>query len=266
MDGIYDAIRNAGLKLPDRPRASDLKGKVVNCFIKCEADRTRGCAAGDRSCSTIPMCIIIAIQRPRSARWRRPRSATPQSSCRSMPCIKARRVAGRSSRSSISESNIGIRAFGFPQKRRNQMNKAFFSDLLSALANRARNWRGLAGRHQVAPRCATNCCRGAERRPAWRSGTPSSTIIRTLTKPGVFYSSRCWRSNSAPTDLDAAERRGCLAKRRCQRFSFHFSFEPRRQELFRWLKSGTGWRQRAGADARAPALVPEFAHRLGHRR
>jgi cyanuric acid amidohydrolase len=40
MDGIYDAIRNAGLKLPERPRASDLNGKVVNCFIKCEADRT----------------------------------------------------------------------------------------------------------------------------------------------------------------------------------------------------------------------------------
>jgi barbiturase len=40
IDGIYDAIRNAGLKLPDRPRASDLNGKLVNCFIKCEAVRT----------------------------------------------------------------------------------------------------------------------------------------------------------------------------------------------------------------------------------
>ncbi len=40
IDGIYDAIRNAGLSLPERPRASDLNGKVVNCFIKCEADRT----------------------------------------------------------------------------------------------------------------------------------------------------------------------------------------------------------------------------------
>ncbi len=40
MDGIYDAIRNAGLDLPERPRASDLGGKVVNCFMKCEADRT----------------------------------------------------------------------------------------------------------------------------------------------------------------------------------------------------------------------------------
>lgn len=40
IDGIYDAIRNAGLELPERPRASDLNGKVVNCFMKCEADRT----------------------------------------------------------------------------------------------------------------------------------------------------------------------------------------------------------------------------------
>ena len=40
IDGIYDAIRNAGLDLPERPRASDLAGRVVNCFMKCEADRT----------------------------------------------------------------------------------------------------------------------------------------------------------------------------------------------------------------------------------
>jgi ring-opening amidohydrolase-like protein len=40
VDGIYDAIRDAGLSLPERPRASDLSGKLVNCFIKCEADRT----------------------------------------------------------------------------------------------------------------------------------------------------------------------------------------------------------------------------------
>ena len=39
IDGIYAAIRNAGLDLPDRPRAEDLGGRVVNCFVKCEADR-----------------------------------------------------------------------------------------------------------------------------------------------------------------------------------------------------------------------------------
>jgi barbiturase len=40
IDGIYQAIRDAGLELPERARASDLKGKVVNCFMKCEADRS----------------------------------------------------------------------------------------------------------------------------------------------------------------------------------------------------------------------------------
>ena len=38
MDGIYAAVRNAGLELPERARAEDLKGRLVNCFIKCEAD------------------------------------------------------------------------------------------------------------------------------------------------------------------------------------------------------------------------------------
>ena len=40
IDGIYDAIRNAGLALPERPRAADLGERLVNCFIKCEADRS----------------------------------------------------------------------------------------------------------------------------------------------------------------------------------------------------------------------------------
>ncbi|MEK9900378.1 MAG: ring-opening amidohydrolase [Rhodospirillaceae bacterium] len=45
IDGIYDAIRDAGLELPERPRAEDLGNRVVNCFMKCEADpraRLRG--------------------------------------------------------------------------------------------------------------------------------------------------------------------------------------------------------------------------------
>jgi barbiturase len=47
IDGIYDAIRDAGLELPERPRAEDLGGRVVNCFMKCEADR-RGTLRGRR--------------------------------------------------------------------------------------------------------------------------------------------------------------------------------------------------------------------------
>jgi cyanuric acid amidohydrolase len=47
IDGIYAAIRDAGLDLPARPRAEDLGGRVVNCFMKCEADR-RGTLRGRR--------------------------------------------------------------------------------------------------------------------------------------------------------------------------------------------------------------------------
>ena len=39
-DGVWDAIRSAGLELPDRPHPSDLDGRVVNVFCKCEADQT----------------------------------------------------------------------------------------------------------------------------------------------------------------------------------------------------------------------------------
>jgi barbiturase len=38
-DGIWDAIRNAGLELPDRPHPSDLDGRLVNVFLKCEASQ-----------------------------------------------------------------------------------------------------------------------------------------------------------------------------------------------------------------------------------
>ena len=44
-DGIYEAIRSAGLDLPERPHPSDLGDRVVNVFLKCEADpsgRLRG--------------------------------------------------------------------------------------------------------------------------------------------------------------------------------------------------------------------------------
>jgi cyanuric acid amidohydrolase len=47
IDGIYAAIADAGLDLPERPRADDLDGRVVNVFIKCEADH-RGVLRGRR--------------------------------------------------------------------------------------------------------------------------------------------------------------------------------------------------------------------------
>jgi barbiturase len=39
-DGVWESIRSAGLDLPERPHSSDLKGRVVNIFCKCEADPT----------------------------------------------------------------------------------------------------------------------------------------------------------------------------------------------------------------------------------
>ena len=39
-DGVWAAIRDAGLKLPDRPHPDDLAGRLVNIFCKCEADPT----------------------------------------------------------------------------------------------------------------------------------------------------------------------------------------------------------------------------------
>jgi len=45
QDGIWEAIRSAGLELPDRPHHSDLGDRLVNVFLKCEADpdgRVRG--------------------------------------------------------------------------------------------------------------------------------------------------------------------------------------------------------------------------------
>ena len=37
-DGIWAAIRDAGLDLPERPHPSDLGDRLVNVFLKCEAD------------------------------------------------------------------------------------------------------------------------------------------------------------------------------------------------------------------------------------
>jgi len=38
-DGVWAAIKDAGLELPDRPHSSDLQGRLVNVFLKCEASQ-----------------------------------------------------------------------------------------------------------------------------------------------------------------------------------------------------------------------------------
>lgn len=40
QEGVYRAIRSAGLDLPERAKPEDLEGRVVNVFVKCEADPT----------------------------------------------------------------------------------------------------------------------------------------------------------------------------------------------------------------------------------
>lgn len=45
VDGVWEAVRDTGIKLPERPHPSDLEGRLVNLFLKCEADpsgRVRG--------------------------------------------------------------------------------------------------------------------------------------------------------------------------------------------------------------------------------
>ena len=57
QDGIWAAIKDAGLDLPERPHWSDLDGRLVNVFLKCEADPRTGRSAGAATrCSTTPTC------------------------------------------------------------------------------------------------------------------------------------------------------------------------------------------------------------------
>jgi cyanuric acid amidohydrolase len=39
QDGIWAAIKDAGLDLPERPHSSDIQGRLVNVFLKCEASQ-----------------------------------------------------------------------------------------------------------------------------------------------------------------------------------------------------------------------------------
>jgi cyanuric acid amidohydrolase len=71
QDGIWDAIRSAGLDLPERPRTSDLDGRLVNVFLKCEASQDGTSAAAATRCSTTPTCTGTARSRPRRRRHRR---------------------------------------------------------------------------------------------------------------------------------------------------------------------------------------------------
>lgn len=47
-DGIWEAIKDAGLELPERPHTSDIKGRLVNVFLKCEVSQD-GAVRGRRN-------------------------------------------------------------------------------------------------------------------------------------------------------------------------------------------------------------------------
>jgi barbiturase len=48
QDGIWAAVKDAGLDLPDRPHRDDLQGRLVNVFLKCEVSQD-GQVAGRRN-------------------------------------------------------------------------------------------------------------------------------------------------------------------------------------------------------------------------
>ena len=47
-DGIWSAIKDAGLELPERPHTSDIQGRLVNVFLKCEVSQD-GAVRGRRN-------------------------------------------------------------------------------------------------------------------------------------------------------------------------------------------------------------------------
>ena len=48
QDGIWEAIKGAGLDLPERPHWIDLDGRLVGVFLKCEVSQD-GTVHGRRS-------------------------------------------------------------------------------------------------------------------------------------------------------------------------------------------------------------------------
>ena len=69
QDGIWAAIKDAGLDLPDRPHRSDLDGRLVNVFLKCEAVARR---AGGRAAQRDARRLRRALAPPDQVvrRWR----------------------------------------------------------------------------------------------------------------------------------------------------------------------------------------------------
>ena len=85
--------RARAARAPARRRPQGPRGELLHEVARPTA--AARCAGAARSCSTIPTCTTTGIRRPRSAASRPPRSAIPRCSCRSTPCTRARKAAGR---------------------------------------------------------------------------------------------------------------------------------------------------------------------------
>ena len=102
QDGIWEAIRSAGLDLPERPRTSDLDGRLVNVFLKCEVSQD-GQVRGRRNAMLDDSDVHWHRQiKAASAASPPPSPATPRCSSRSPPPTRAPTAAARSPRSSTS--------------------------------------------------------------------------------------------------------------------------------------------------------------------
>ena len=109
QDGIWEAIRDAGLDLPDRPHTADLDGRLVNVFLKCEVSQD-GEVRGRRNAMLDDSDVHWHRQiKAASAASPPPSPATRRCSCRSPPPTRARTAAARSPRSSTS-AEAGPRA------------------------------------------------------------------------------------------------------------------------------------------------------------
>ena len=60
IDGIYNAIANAGMSLPERPKASDLGDSLVNCFINGFINlNNKGVAAAEAVATTAIAAVVL---------------------------------------------------------------------------------------------------------------------------------------------------------------------------------------------------------------
>jgi len=126
-DGVWAAIRDAGLDLPARPHHSDLGGRLVNVFLKCEASQD-GEVRGRRN----------AMLDDSDVHWHRQIKSCVGGVTAAVtgdPATRARTAAARSPRSSIS-APVSPPGTGLPSPRRDHDLTSGFGDLTQRTAPR----------------------------------------------------------------------------------------------------------------------------------